>query len=79
MRRAGLQIVREYQDTDSGSRARVRLSEPTDARIGHAGPSMSKKAKAFPVPSDHGFGLDDDECGAPVSPHSEQSSLAVCG
>ena len=33
-----------------------------------------KKAKAFPVPSDHGFGLDDDECGAPVSPHSAQPS-----
>src|SRR5881409_3324274 len=33
-----------------------------------------KKAKAFPVPSDHGFGLDDDECGAPVSPHSAQRS-----
>src|SRR5947209_543345 len=31
-----------------------------------------KKAKAFPVPSDHGFGLDNDECGAPVSPHSAQ-------
>ena len=33
-----------------------------------------KKAKAFPVPSDHGLGLDDDECGAPVSPHSAQPS-----
>jgi hypothetical protein len=31
-----------------------------------------QKAKAFPVPSDHGFGLDDDECGAPVSPYSVQ-------
>src|SRR2546422_6416869 len=33
-----------------------------------------KKAKAFPVPSDHGFGLYDDECGAPVGPHSAQPS-----
>src|SRR5437870_10654265 len=32
-----------------------------------------KKAKAFPVPSDHGLGLDDDECGAPAghTPHSQ--------
>src|SRR6266567_5277454 len=33
-----------------------------------------KKAKAFPVPSDNGLGLDDDECGAPVRPHSAQPS-----
>src|SRR5713226_1188889 len=33
-----------------------------------------KKAKAFPVPSDHSLGLDDDECGAPFSPHSAQPS-----
>ncbi|PYT26098.1 MAG: hypothetical protein DMG57_22825 [Acidobacteria bacterium] len=33
-----------------------------------------KEAKAFPVPSDHGFGLDHDERGAPVSPHSAQPS-----
>src|SRR5712692_8228688 len=35
-------------------------------------PPSPKKAKAFPVPSDHGLGLDDDECAAPVSPHSAQ-------
>ena len=33
-----------------------------------------KKAKAFAVPSDHGLGLDDDKCGAPIGPHSAQPS-----
>src|SRR5947207_2625233 len=33
-------------------------------------PGPKKRRKAFSVPSDHSLGLDDDECGAPFSPHS---------
>jgi hypothetical protein len=35
---------------------------------------MSPLVLAFPMLSDHGLGLDDDECGAPLSPHSAQPS-----
>src|SRR2546429_983799 len=68
-----------------GAPGRVRAAHQTDQlayvfrnrrRSGLVMPDLPcpKKAKAFPVPSDHSLGLDDDECGAPFSPHSAQPS-----
>jgi len=63
--------VRSAHQTDQIAYVFWNRRTPTRATPDLPGP---KKAKSFPVPSDHGFGLDDHECGAPVRPHSAQPS-----
>ena len=77
--------LRDCYDPSGGSPSWIRSAHQTNQIAyvfrnrrtpGLAMPDLPgpKKAKAFPVPSDHSLGLDDDECGAPFSPHSAQPS-----